>query len=36
MIYTTQLRRFLLKHPLLVIELDFHLEEDPTDLAPLS
>jgi hypothetical protein len=30
MIYTTQLRRFLLKHPLLVIELDFHLEEDPT------
>src|SRR5215469_18308099 len=30
MIYTTQLRRFLLKHPLLVIELGFHLEEDPT------
>jgi hypothetical protein len=30
MIYTTQLRRFLLIHPLLVIELDFHLEEDPT------
>jgi len=30
MIYTTQLRRFLLKHPLLVIELDFHLEIDPT------
>lgn len=31
MIYTSQLRRFLLKHPLLVIELGFHLEEDPTD-----
>lgn len=30
MIYTTQLRRFLLKHPLLVIELGFHLEIDPT------
>jgi hypothetical protein len=30
MIDTTQLRRFLLKPPLLVIELGFHLEEDPT------
>jgi len=30
MIYTSQLRRFLLKHPLLVIELGFHLEIDPT------
>jgi hypothetical protein len=29
MIYTSQLRRFLLKHPLLVIELGFHLELDP-------
>src|SRR6266702_7223940 len=28
MIYTSQLRRFLLKHPLLVIELGFHLELD--------
>src|SRR5215470_17435366 len=28
--YTTQLRAFLLKHPLLVIELGFHLEMDPT------
>jgi hypothetical protein len=27
---TSQLRRFLLKHPLLVIELGFHLELDPT------
>ena len=27
--YTSQLRRFLLKHPLLVIELGFHLELDP-------
>src|SRR5437899_2379696 len=30
--YSTQLRRFLLKHPLLIIELGFHLELDP--LAP--
>lgn len=30
MIYTSQLRRFLLKHPLLVIELGFHLKLDPT------
>jgi hypothetical protein len=30
MIYTSQLRRFLVKHPLLVIELGFHLEIDPT------
>lgn len=30
MIYTSQLRRFLLKHPLLVIELGFHLVLDPT------
>ena len=30
LIYTSQLRRFLLKHPLLVIELGFHLELDPT------
>jgi hypothetical protein len=30
MIYTSQLRRFLIKHPLLVIELGFHLELDPT------
>ncbi len=30
MLYTSQLRRFLLKHPLLVIELGFHLEPDPT------
>ena len=29
MIYTSQLRRFLLKHPLLVIELGFHLKIDP-------
>src|SRR5260221_6830575 len=29
-IYTTQLRRFLLKHPLLVIELGFHLVLDPS------
>jgi hypothetical protein len=28
--YTTQLRAFLLKHPLLVIALGFHLELDPT------
>jgi len=28
--YTTQLREFLLKHPLLVIELGFHLVLDPT------
>ena len=28
--YTAQLRAFLLKHPLLVIELGFHLELDPT------
>jgi hypothetical protein len=28
--YTSQLRDFLLKHPLLVIELGFHLELDPT------
>ncbi|GHO80456.1 hypothetical protein KSD_82270 [Ktedonobacter sp. SOSP1-85] len=27
--YSTQLRRFLLKHPLLIIELGFHLELDP-------
>jgi len=30
MIYTSQLRRFLVKHPLLVIELGFHLEPDPS------
>lgn len=30
MIYTSQLRRFLLKHPLLVIELGFNLELDST------
>jgi hypothetical protein len=30
LIYTSQLRRFLLKHPLLVIELGFHLQLDPT------
>jgi len=30
MLYTTQLRRFLLRHPLLVIELGFRLELDPT------
>lgn len=30
LIYTTQLRAFLLKHPLLVIELGFHLALDPT------
>jgi hypothetical protein len=29
-LYTSQLRRFLLKHPLLVIELGFHLQLDPT------
>ncbi len=29
MIYTSQIRRFLLKHPLLVIELGFHLKIDP-------
>ena len=29
-LYTTQLRRFLLRHPLLVIELGFHLVLDPT------
>ncbi len=28
-IYTSQLRRYLLKHPLLVIELGFHLKLDP-------
>ena len=28
--YTSQLRRFLLKHPLLVIELGFHLVLDPS------
>src|SRR5260370_2554346 len=28
--YTSQLHRFLLKHPLLVIELGFHLVLDPT------
>jgi hypothetical protein len=28
--YTSQLRRFLLNHPLLVIELGFHLELDPS------
>ncbi len=32
LIYTSQLRCFLLKHPLLLIELGFHLELDP--LAP--
>jgi hypothetical protein len=32
MSYTSQLRRFLLKHPLLVIELGFHLALDP--IAP--
>src|SRR5216683_6947190 len=32
LIYTSQLRRFLLNHPLLVIELGFHLQLDP--LAP--
>ncbi len=30
MLYSTQLRAFLLKHPLLVIELNFHLTLDPT------
>ncbi|MGH2507082.1 MAG: transposase [Ktedonobacteraceae bacterium] len=30
MIYTTQLRRFLLRHPFLIIELGFHLVLDPT------
>src|SRR6266851_4674645 len=30
LIYTSQLRRFLLRHPLLVIELGFHLHLDPT------
>ncbi len=29
-LYTTQLRRFLLKHPLLVIDLGFHLVLDPS------
>lgn len=29
LLYTSQLRRFLLKHPLLVIELGFHLTLDP-------
>ncbi len=29
MLYTSQLRRFLLKHPLLVIEIGFHLALDP-------
>lgn len=29
MIYTSQLRRFLLKHPLLIIDLGFHLKIDP-------
>src|SRR5437764_11224745 len=29
MIYTSQLRRFVLNHPLLVIELGFHLELAP-------
>jgi hypothetical protein len=28
--YTTQLRRFLVKHPLLIIELGFHLQLDPS------
>src|SRR5260370_39269442 len=30
LIYSTQLRAFLVKHPLLVIELGFHLVLDPT------
>src|SRR5213082_672608 len=30
MLYITQLRRFLLRHPLLVIELGFHLVLDPS------
>jgi len=30
LIYATQLREFLVKHPLLVIELGFHLVPDPT------
>lgn len=30
LIYTTGLRRFLLKHPLLIIDLGFHLVLDPT------
>jgi hypothetical protein len=30
MIYTTQLRKFLIKHPLLIIELGFDLHLDPT------
>ena len=30
MIYTSQLRRYLVKHPLLVIELGFHLKLDPS------
>jgi hypothetical protein len=30
LIYTQQLRAFLIKHPLLVVELGFHLELDPT------
>src|SRR6266536_5777661 len=29
MLYTSQLRRFLLKHPLLVIDIGFHLKIDP-------
>src|SRR5258708_12045213 len=29
-LYTTQVRDFLVKHPLLVIELGFHLVLDPT------
>lgn len=32
LLYTTQLRRFLLKHPLLVIELGFQLVAEPTAL----
>lgn len=32
MIYTSQLRRFLLNHPLLVTELRFHLTPDPSAL----
>lgn len=32
LIYASQLRRFLLKHPLLIIELGFHLVLDPTQL----
>ena len=30
LIYTSQLRRYLVKHPLLVIELGFHLKLDPS------